>query len=274
MSDTEVGADSNPEVPRGGSSSLQQDSITLPPSSVSVEQSSESSESSDLASTFALFKDYFDKKLTALKRDIQEDSLSNSDSIAKKLKEESKISFKFQGNKKQFYFNSDLAEKVHADSTALGKRKLEAVRGYLEELDSDIKKRNKLIRLADKSAAGWDLVNEYLSDELASGSEDEKRIRRAEQRALRKRKDRQQQKGKSNVEQSQPSATTTSFASQPQFNFRSSSRSFTPIGKAKPGDICFACGQQGHWRSLEVSQLGSSSSGQSNSGFPPNVGGK
>ena len=56
----------------------------------------------------------------------------------------------------------------------------------------------QLIRLADTSAAGWDLVNEYLSDELASGSEDEKRIRRAEQRALRKRKDRrQQQKGKS-----------------------------------------------------------------------------
>ena len=53
----------------------------------------------DLASTFALFKDYFDKKLTALKRDIQEDSLSNSDSIAKKLKEESKISFKFEGTK-------------------------------------------------------------------------------------------------------------------------------------------------------------------------------
>ena len=78
--------------------------MSLPPSSVPVEQSSEST---DLASTFALFKDYFDKKLTALKCDIQEDSLSNSDSIAEKLKEESKISFKFKGNKKQFYFNSD-----------------------------------------------------------------------------------------------------------------------------------------------------------------------
>ena len=136
---------------------MQQDSISLPPFSVPVEQSSEST---DLASTFALLKDYFDEKLTALKRDIQEDSLSNNDSIAKKLKEDSKISFKFEGNKKQFYFNSGLAEKAQSTSTALGKRKFEVVRGYLKELGSDIKKRNKLIRLADKSTAGWDLVNE------------------------------------------------------------------------------------------------------------------
>ena len=73
--------------------------------------------------------------------------------------------------------------------------------------------------MADKSAAGWDLVNEYLSDELASGSEDEKRIRRAEQRALRKRKDRQQQKVKSSVKQSQPSATTTSTCLRPLVKF-------------------------------------------------------
>ena len=145
---------------------------------------------------FALFKDYFDKKLTALKCDIQEDSLSNIDSIAKKLKEESKISFKFVGIKKQFCFNSGLAEKIHAASTALGERKLEVVRGYLEELDSDIKKRNKLIRLTDKSAAGWDLVSEYFLDELASAFDVQSIhvVRGTEQRALRKRKDRQQQK--------------------------------------------------------------------------------
>ena len=92
--------------------------------------------------------------MSALKRGIQEDSLSNIDSITKKLKQESKVFFKFEGNKKQFYFNSDLAEKVQSASTALGKRNLEVVKGCLEDIDADIKKPNKLIRLADKSAAG------------------------------------------------------------------------------------------------------------------------
>lgn len=63
---------------------------------------------------------------------------------------------------------------------ALGKRKFYVVKSYLKELNLNIQKRNKPIRLADKSAAGWNLVNEYLSDELASRLEDEKRIRRAE----------------------------------------------------------------------------------------------
>ena len=137
-----------------------------------------------------------------MKRYIQEDSLSNIDSIAKKLKEESKIFFKFVGFKKQFCFNLGLAEKIHAASTALGNRKLEVVRDFLEELDSDIKKHNKLIRLTDKSAAGWDLVSEYFLDELASAFDLQSIIRGTEQRALRKRKDRQQQKWKSTVKQS------------------------------------------------------------------------
>ena len=95
-------------------------------------------------------------------------------------------------------------------------------------------------------------MNDYLLDELASGSEDENRIRRAEQRALRKRSQRQQQKAKStkwSLFQPPSSTTTTSVAGQHQPSFRVNPRAFKIGGKAKHGDICFACGQQGHWRS-------------------------
>ena len=43
-------------------------------------------ETGDIASASTLFKDYFDKKLGALKREIQDDFLSDTDSVAKKLK--------------------------------------------------------------------------------------------------------------------------------------------------------------------------------------------
>ena len=44
----------------------------------------------------------------------------------------------------------------------------------------------KVIKIADKSQYSWATVQEYLSDELASDSEDEKRLFRSERRAEKK----------------------------------------------------------------------------------------
>ena len=52
-----------------------------------------------------------------------------------------------------------------------------------------IKKRQKLIKLADRSKDGWLVVQEYESKELASNSEDEKKIRKAKLSAEKKRKE-------------------------------------------------------------------------------------
>ena len=62
----------------------------------------------------------------------------------------------------------------------------EKVKVALESSIEVISKRVKAIKLADKSEFGWATVDEYLSDELASDSDDEKRIYRAERRAKRK----------------------------------------------------------------------------------------
>ncbi|CAH3150200.1 unnamed protein product [Pocillopora meandrina] len=47
----------------------------------------------------------------------------------------------------------------------------------------------KVIKIADKSQYSWATVQEYLSDELASDSEDEKGLFRSERRAEKKVKD-------------------------------------------------------------------------------------
>ena len=43
--------------------------------------------------------------------------------------------------------------------------------------------RQKLIKIADRSEHGWGVVAEYTTDELAEGSDDEKRLEKAERAA-------------------------------------------------------------------------------------------
>ena len=56
--------------------------------------------------------------------------------------------------------------------------------------------RQKVIRLADSSDLGWSVVKEYQANLLASDSEDEKRMMRAEARASRKLKERRFEKAR------------------------------------------------------------------------------
>ena len=156
------------------------------------------------AGTLEDLRSYFDQKFSHLKRELSEDQLKSSSSLVKKLKSESNLTFKFSGNKKQFDFNIETLEHITQSLSFVDSLKslvdLEnpenhQVSALILKLDDSlnsaskaIKRRNKLIRIADKSEAGWAAVDEYLSDEVASGSEDEKKIRAAEQRALRKKK--------------------------------------------------------------------------------------
>ncbi|CAC5417864.1 unnamed protein product [Mytilus coruscus] len=113
------------------------------------------------------------------------------------------------------------------------------------DIKEKIHKRNKCIKIGDKSPVGWDTVKEYLSDELASDSDDEKKIRSAETRTLRTKKHKEQERvkrwewGYSSTRTASEDRQSTSTYSPYQYD--------KPVGP-KPTDICFRCNIQGHWR--------------------------
>ena len=128
-----------------------------------------------------------DKKFSEFKRGLEQEDLA-TDSQIKKLKTEAKAanSFQFKGNKLQFEFNSSLSDSIDSASASLLEEDLSKVNQELENAKTLLSKRNKAIRFADKCPAGWTAVEEYESDELADDSEDEKKLRSAERRALSK----------------------------------------------------------------------------------------
>ena len=158
----------------------------------------------NIEGTVTELKAYFDIKFDSLKKEISEEQKLSTHSIIKKLKLDKEVSFRFSGNKKQFNFNSEIIESVEDSLQLVSQLKdvidledfettsfaapLLNLDEYLKHTQKLIKKRNKLIRIADKSEAGWAAVDEYLSNEVAFSPDDEKKIRAVETRALRKKR--------------------------------------------------------------------------------------
>ena len=114
---------------------------------------------------------HLDRKLTSHKREFED----NSSHLRKKIKEDTELSFRFKGNKKQFQFNEEILAKVETLEKHIIKGKTDSAIDKVSDIRKELNKRNKLIRMADKSQAGWACVEEYLSDELASDSEDDRK---------------------------------------------------------------------------------------------------
>ncbi|XP_072177446.1 uncharacterized protein [Diadema setosum] len=208
--------------------------------------------SNAIKEAFGSFKEYFDSSIAQVKEESE-----------KKLSAAStELSFCFKGNRVQFEFNSSLQEKLEKGVALLEEGKHVAALSKLKEGIADIRKRKKLIRLADKSDAGWSAVDEYLSDDLASDSEDEKRMRQAQARTARKRKTSRNipaAKGKPPKSDGYRTASPSfghffrGLSGKSRYAYGSTGNSPTlgwrgASSGPKPTDFCFACGKQGHWR--------------------------
>lgn len=222
----------------------QQESESQPPRSNNTPTMSDTSQAKDLADTFELFKTYLDVKLVDLKSDL----LTEQESMSKKFRDDSNIKFRSEGNKIQFRFNEEILAGLIKISKSSSNSATAAVTA---ELMSKIRDRNKLIRIADSSAGGWTTVREYESNDIAENEEDEKKIRQAENRALKVMKDKAKPRG---VPYARPVPPRSETAPNPAFanmfvrNTQPPFRGSYARREPCPWDLCHLCKQYGHWR--------------------------
>ncbi|CAB4041197.1 Hypothetical predicted protein [Paramuricea clavata] len=143
---------------------------------------------------FEQLKSYIDTRLSNLENSLQSanhDQLETNDiqaSTRKLQREADALKFKYKANAKQFLYNAEVKDLVVSTVEHLAKENpnRDQALEYAKKALVLIHKLQKLIKLADKSNAGWLVVEEYESDVLAADSEDDKKIRKAQDKASRK----------------------------------------------------------------------------------------
>lgn len=102
---------------------------------------------------FGNLKDYLDINLAKQKQDNDRLLQSTSQQVVE-LKRATELQFKYKGNKSQFVFNAGLLERIKQIDEYIAEGNITEVKEEVEKTRVSLKKRNKLIRLADKSEGG------------------------------------------------------------------------------------------------------------------------
>ena len=142
--------------------------------------------------------------------------------------------FKYRSNAEQFLFNEEIVELLRKANRRMKRKD----RVFLDKPMESLTKRNELIEMADKSAAGWRLLEEYRHYEREAIKPESKLMKKAEQRALKKLKEERKAREGGKRFRNVPPST--------QAGAPSLQRGFVRRGP-RPTDRCFRCGKTGHW---------------------------
>ena len=174
-------------------------------------------------------------------------------SHVKTLKYDAQYNWRSEGNTIQFNSNmEDLTQSLWViDNT-----KIEYAPDLIIACIERLKHRNKLIKIADTSDGRWDTAHQYQVNPIASNSDDESKIIRAENRAIRKKKFKNKSSGPKsscNTAAIQPAGYSYVQPMPPFRGFQQPWYTGVPFaqgayaGKSQRGP-CYACGSAKHWR--------------------------
>lgn len=116
-----------------------------------------------------------EKMTEKMRQSIEDTALDTSEKTAKRIKLDNP-ELKKPGNVDQFKWNTDIMEKFDQAERNVKKGDGAACLKSINEGKTLVKKRQKLVKLADREEGGWHFVKEYEKDTLADDSEDEKKI--------------------------------------------------------------------------------------------------
>ena len=170
----------------------------LPPSSVAGGSGSSSvtpatlsgSQFTSLLTAIQESERRLDQKLADFKADVRQAQDEAATKAVHRMRHDKPFEYKKKANGEQARFNAQVEETVQEAQEALSTLEeapaLQRAQEALEKGARLLAERQKLIKIADRSANGWGVVTEYTADEFADDSDDEKRLEKAEKAAERK----------------------------------------------------------------------------------------
>ena len=145
--------------------------------------SQESEEEIEPEDVLNLMFDYFDKKIETMQTQIDK----NMEPPAKKYKPDGH-DIKGKGNRDQFDFDIEISFAIQECEQQISRGNIEDLSANLTSIATKLRKRNKLIKLADRLPAEWSIVQEYEQDPMARDSDDAQKLDRQNKGQSEKRK--------------------------------------------------------------------------------------